>query len=158
VHFACGTGGSNRLMDNFRPVTAGLKDAGKALWTDAVAEIDFPTHELKILAEAAKTLDAVQSLQNSLDHDAPIVESELDAVAGIAVDDVVLDRRVLDPVAVDAVLAVVVDEVPGDREVRDHAGEPFARVPVHVQRLTNRSHTRRSRVADSLGNGLVRTH
>jgi hypothetical protein len=57
------------------PAPAGLGDAGKALWDDAVAVMQFESHELATLGEAARTLDAVQLLQDALDADGPIVES-----------------------------------------------------------------------------------
>jgi hypothetical protein len=49
------------------PAPAGLKDAGTALWVDAVAEVEFESHNLSLLAEAAKTLDTLQLLQEILD-------------------------------------------------------------------------------------------
>lgn len=57
------------------PPAAGLKDAGTALWTDAVADVEFEPHNLQLLAEAAKTLDALHLLQDALDADGPIIDS-----------------------------------------------------------------------------------
>ena len=44
-----------------------LGDAGSQLWERVVAEIEFAAHELAILHEAGKTLDAVRALQVRLD-------------------------------------------------------------------------------------------
>jgi hypothetical protein len=57
------------------PPPRGLKDAGTALWTDAVAEVEFEPHFLQLLGEAAKTLDTLQVLQSVLDADGPIIHS-----------------------------------------------------------------------------------
>lgn len=65
------------MTDQYTPPPAppGLKDAGAALWTETVAEVEFEPHNLKILAEAALTLDLIGKLQEHLDHTGPIVDS-----------------------------------------------------------------------------------
>jgi phage terminase small subunit len=54
---------------------AGLKDAGKALWKDTVAEVEFDPHHLRVLGEACKTLDEVHALKGRLEADGSIVDS-----------------------------------------------------------------------------------
>jgi hypothetical protein len=46
-----------------------LKDPGRQLWERTVSEIEFSAHELEILHEAGKTLDALRALQERLDRD-----------------------------------------------------------------------------------------
>jgi phage terminase small subunit len=58
-----------------REPPAGLKDAGKALWKDTVAEVEFDPHHLRALGEACKTLDEVHSLKSRLEADGSIVDS-----------------------------------------------------------------------------------
>jgi hypothetical protein len=57
------------------PAPAGLRDAGAALWENAVRDVEFEDHFLRLLGEAAKTLDTLQALQAVLDAESPIIES-----------------------------------------------------------------------------------
>lgn len=49
-----------------------LREAGRRLWEKTLAEIDYQAHELELLAETCRTLDAVRSLQQALDTDGVI--------------------------------------------------------------------------------------
>jgi hypothetical protein len=65
------------MSDEYLPPAppAGLKDAGRALWVEVVRDAIFESHELKILAEAAKTLDLIHTLQDPLDADGVMVDT-----------------------------------------------------------------------------------
>ncbi|MGB9308763.1 MAG: terminase, partial [Mycobacterium sp.] len=49
-----------------------LREAGRRLWEKTLAEIEFQPHELELLGETCRTLDAVRLLQNQLDADGVI--------------------------------------------------------------------------------------
>ena len=49
-----------------------LREAGRLLWEKTLAEIEFQPHELELLGETCRTLDAVRQLQSQLDTDGVI--------------------------------------------------------------------------------------
>lgn len=57
------------MSDEYSPPAppAELKAAGRQLWTDTVAAMEFESHELKILGQAALTLDLLAVLQEHVD-------------------------------------------------------------------------------------------
>jgi hypothetical protein len=57
------------------PAPPELREHGKALWGDAVGVMQFESHELATLGEAAKTLDTLHTLQAILDAEGPIIDS-----------------------------------------------------------------------------------
>lgn len=57
------------------PPPAGLKVSGRSLWKAAVAVFDFDEHELALLRESCRTLDALDALQTAVDLDGVVVES-----------------------------------------------------------------------------------
>jgi hypothetical protein len=57
------------------PPPDGLRDAGAALWTGAVAGVEFEDHNLHLLREAALTADTLHALQAVLDAEGPVIDS-----------------------------------------------------------------------------------
>jgi hypothetical protein len=77
------------------PAPPGLRDAGIALWTETVADVEFEPHNLQVLAEAWRTLDALHSLQDALDADGPIIDSPQGRKANPALPELRQGRIVL---------------------------------------------------------------
>jgi hypothetical protein len=80
-----------------RVVTVGTPtdSAGIALWTETVADVEFEPHNLQVLAEACRTLDALHSLQDALDADGPIIDSPQGRKANRALPELRQGRIVL---------------------------------------------------------------
>lgn len=57
------------------PPPEGLRDRGRKLWEAVVGDFELAEHEQGLLLQAARTLDALDALQERLDADGVIVES-----------------------------------------------------------------------------------
>jgi hypothetical protein len=88
-----------------------LREAGRRLWEKTVAEIDFQAHELELLGETCRTLDAVRLLQAQLDADGVIDISPQGRRVHPALPELRQQRVVLARLL--AALAIPDDEPPG---------------------------------------------
>ncbi|MFD6676059.1 terminase [Rhodococcus zopfii] len=61
-------------MDPQKP-PAGLRAAGKRLWSSTLDEYDLAEHERGLLLQACRTADALDALQKVLDRDGVLNES-----------------------------------------------------------------------------------
>lgn len=55
------------MPDEVPSAPPGLRPAGAALWTSVVDEFELAPHELLLLTEVCRTVDAVEALQARLD-------------------------------------------------------------------------------------------
>ncbi len=53
----------------------GLRTAGKRLWTSVQRDYELETHEESLLLEAARTLDLLDELAQTVDRDGALVDS-----------------------------------------------------------------------------------
>lgn len=58
-----------------RKVPAGLRAAGRRLWSSVVDVYDLDEHELALLVEAVRTVDVLADLDTAVRRDGPLVES-----------------------------------------------------------------------------------
>ena len=76
------------------PPPDGLAAAGAALWIEVTAGVECESHELRILHEAARTLDLLESLQAEIEARGVVVDSPQGLKAAPAVVEIRQQRIV----------------------------------------------------------------
>lgn len=100
-----------------------LRAAGRDLWNDSLADVEFSPQELSILEEACRTRDNVRALDAAVRQDGVMIKSSQGMRLHPAIAEARQQRRVLAQMLVTLQIPGLDDDLPNARSVRGLHGK-----------------------------------